>query len=825
MLRKIFFSMPTALLLLFGLVVSIVCATLLERTYGASSAKVLIYNAHWFEFLWIWFSIALVVNMIRFRLWQKRKRTVFLFHFSFLLILLGAILTRYFKVEGLLHLREGESSNQFFSSTLHLFVQSDQGIREYPLAFSPIGKQWKRKMKWNGDVLTLRLQQYIPNAEKRLIEAPDGDPVVHIAVFTQHFSNSLFLEKGGIDSSFGIYFGLDNGPVPHEGPFVQFKSQGKEVWVWSNRPIVQKNKLLKKPVLGNPGTFIRCNAFSIYTVDSVSFVLIQYDQKGRIQAVPSENLQFSREEEKNEAVELALEMGAHRKTVSLFYEKGKNDKKRIFLNGKAIMLQLGPKGFELPFSLSLQDFRIERYPNSQRPSQFFSNVVIEDAGKHLKKPYAIYMNHILKHRGYRIYQHDFDKDEKGSIFLITRDPGTPVTYLGYLFLILSLVFAFVSPRSRIRELGKRIRESRGVRWVWGVFFLLLFLNASSIFSQPRFSSEKVLNSSEISFEKSLSSFRTCMEKIYFHGQILERLGRWLIGIGCGFLWIGLMRFGFKTRFKKLFPKLALLFHIAIWLGFLALTSGLGIRWYLSGHPPLANKYESMLFFAWASLLAGIVLSRHSSLPMICGSLFSGLVLLLAHGPSVDASLSPLAPVLKSKWLLFHVSTALASYGFFAIGTLLAFFNILVLALPVSKKENRFLPGVSLWASIVEQALWLGLFFIILGTVLGAIWANETWGRYWGWDPKEAWTLIVLLTYAILLHLRYVVQNWPYWLNVLAFPSFGTVLMTYWGVNVFFSGMHAYGREGEASFPWVIVWILGIWGIFSIFAYRNRKCLS
>lgn len=819
MLRKIVFSMQTALLLLLGLIVSIVCATLIERTYGASSASSLIYNSPWFFVLWLWFSFALVVNLIRFRLWEKKKRAIFLFHLSFLVILMGAILTRYFKIEGVLHLREGESSCQFFSSTLYLSVQSSHDTLEYPLRVSSIGGKWKRKTKLEGNVFSISLQQYIPNAEKTIVEDSMGHAVIHMGVFTPHVSTSLFLEKGESDSLFGIYFGLDCDSFPHERPFVQFKPQGKTVQISSNTLLVQKDKSGRR-IFVHPGASRFLNDSFMCIVDSVSFVLIQYYEKGRIHAIPTGFSQLSKEEKINEAVDFTLEMGHHRKTVCLFYEKGKNAKKRIFLHGKEITVQLGPKIWELPFSLFLQDFQIERYAHSQKPSQFISNVVVEDSEKHFKKFYAIYMNHILRYRGYRIYQYDFDEDEKGSIFWVTQDPGTPVTYVGYFLLIFTLVFAFLSPQSRIRELNQWIRKLARTHRSLLFIFLLIFLNASPIFSQPRFSS--LTGSSGISYENSPSSCRTVIEKIYFQAQILKHLGKCLIAIGCGFLWIGLMRFGFKTRFQKLFPPLSLLFQIGIALGFLALTLGLGMRWYLSGHPPLSNKYESMIFFAWTTLLAGLFLSRYSRLPMICGSLASGWVLLLAHGPSMNASFLPLPPVLKSKWLALHVSTALAGYGFLAIGALLAFFNTLVLVLPVSKKENHFLPRVSLWTYILEQALWIGLSLMILGTVLGAIWANETWGRYWGWDPKEAWTLIIILSYTILLHLRYVSRNWMYWLNVFSFPSFGTVLMTYWGVNVFFSGMHAYSNQGEASFPWIIVWILGIWGIFSFLAYRNRK---
>jgi len=217
------------------------------------------------------------------------------------------------------------------------------------------------------------------------------------------------------------------------------------------------------------------------------------------------------------------------------------------------------------------------------------------------------------------------------------------------------------------------------------------------------------------------------------------------------------------------------------------------------------------------------LSRHSRLPMIFGSLLSGIVLIISHTASINSAVSPLPPILKSKWFIFHVSTAIVSYGFFAVGTALAFLSLSALAFTLSGKENRFLRRVSAWSKITEQALWIGLLLITIGSILGSIWANETWGQYWGWDPKEAWTLIVILSYALVLHLRFVLRShWCYWFNVWVFPAFGTLLMTYLGVNIFFSGMHTYGGKAGSQFPFIVFWIIGIWIALSFLAYRNRE---
>jgi cytochrome c-type biogenesis protein CcsB len=572
MIRKLFFSIHTMFVLVMGLIVSIIIATLLERTYGSFAARVLVYNSWWFEILWIWFSVTLFVNLILSKLWQRKKWDLVLFPFAFFIILLGFILTQHFTIDGYIYLRVGESSNQFED-----------------------------------------------------------------------------------------------------------------------------------------------------------------------------------------------------------------------------------KPFQLPFSLHLSDFRIERYKDSGEPSQFISDVVIKDTEHNIEKPYSIYMNHILRYRGYRIYQYSFDEDEKGSIFFVSRDPGILVAYAGFFLLIGVIALVFFHPKGRIREIETEIRNTAYSRFSIVLLCLIAIIFLSSL------------------------AFHVQIKEFYYRFWILQWLGKWFVLVSCIFLLMSLIRFAFKNRFEKLFPITKKVFQWSVLLGFLIFTLGIVIRWIFINYALWNMKYECMVFAGWASLLAGIALSRHSRLPMICGSLLAGIVLIVAHMPSIYLAGSALPPVLKSKWFLIHVSTALASYGFFTVGTTMAFLHLLTLVFPISKKVNRLLRGISIWSKITEQALWIGLLLLTIGSILGSIWANETWGRYWGWDPKESWSLIVILSYALVLHLRFVVSyNWRYWFNILAFPAFGTLLMTYFGVNIFFSGMHTYSGEIGNQFPLIIFWIAGGWIALSLLAYRNRK---
>jgi len=320
-----------------------------------------------------------------------------------------------------------------------------------------------------------------------------------------------------------------------------------------------------------------------------------------------------------------------------------------------------------------------------------------------------------------------------------------------------------------------------------------------------------------------SSFGSGLEELYYNARIFERTGKLLLSVVCVFLAISIVRLILKKRSTKLFPKIENIFQWTVWLGFLVFTIGLGIRWVLAGHAPLSNQYESMVFAAWASLLAGIALSRHSRLPLVCGSLLSGIVLLMAHKPSINAAISPLSPVLKSPLMIIHVSIAITSYGFFAVGTALSLFNLSTMAFSLSREKDGLLKRVNTWSKITEQALWTGLLLVAIGCILGALWANETWGSYWGWDPKESWTLILILSYTLVLSLRFVTRfHWTYWLNVWSCFAFGVLLMTYFGVNRFFSGMHTYGGEGNFPFLFMVILMIVIWVGLSLLAHRNRN---
>lgn len=259
------------------------------------------------------------------------------------------------------------------------------------------------------------------------------------------------------------------------------------------------------------------------------------------------------------------------------------------------------------------------------------------------------------------------------------------------------------------------------------------------------------------------------------------------------------------------------------LAFLIHTAGLGIRWYIAQHAPWSNTYESLVYIAWALSLSGIIFSRTSAISLSLTSIMAGITLFVAHLNSIDPQITTIMPVLNSYWLVIHVSVITASYGFFGLSALLGAFTLILLIFKKSGVSGEISKDITEATRINEMSLILGLCLLSAGNFLGGIWANESWGRYWGWDSKETWSLITILIYAAVVHMRFIKKaNSQYWFAVASMFAFLSVLMTYFGVNFYLTGMHSYAGGESLPIPrslWVGVSLMIA---LSVVAFFKRK---
>ncbi len=243
----------------------------------------------------------------------------------------------------------------------------------------------------------------------------------------------------------------------------------------------------------------------------------------------------------------------------------------------------------------------------------------------------------------------------------------------------------------------------------------------------------------------------------------------------------------------------------IWVLFIMLTLGLLARWYVSGHAPWSNAYESIIYVGWATVLFGLTLGRKSFLTIASTAFVAAIVLWVAHENWIDPSIANLQPVLDSYWLMIHVAVIVASYGPFTLGMILGLTSLLLMVLTNKNNLKKMELNIKELSIITEMALTVGLVLLSIGNFLGGQWANESWGRYWGWDPKETWALISIMIYAFVVHMRLVPGLRGRWgFNFAAVISYASIMMTYFGVNFYLSGLHSYA-SGDAPVTPAFVW--------------------
>lgn len=267
--------------------------------------------------------------------------------------------------------------------------------------------------------------------------------------------------------------------------------------------------------------------------------------------------------------------------------------------------------------------------------------------------------------------------------------------------------------------------------------------------------------------------------------------------------------------------------IAVLIVFHFHMMGMGMRWYIGGYAPWSNSYETMVYVAWATVFAGLLFVRRSTVTFALATLFGGIILFVSGLNWMDPEINPLVPVLKSPWLMFHVAVIVAAYGFFGISCLIGLTNLVMTSLAGKKNTELLKARVRELTIVNEMALWIGLALMTTGTFLGAVWANESWGRYWGWDPKETWALITMVVYAVVLHLHLVKRWYSEWLfNLCSVVAFASVLMTFFGVNYFLSGMHSYGQNDNVHGIFIYLYAaLAVVIVLAILSGRKRKLME
>ena len=258
--------------------------------------------------------------------------------------------------------------------------------------------------------------------------------------------------------------------------------------------------------------------------------------------------------------------------------------------------------------------------------------------------------------------------------------------------------------------------------------------------------------------------------------------------------------------------------------FLWHTAGLILRWYISGHAPWSDAYESILFVSWAAMGVAMLFIRKSTMTLAAAAFVTSMFLFFAHQNWVDPAIGNLVPVLDSYWLMIHTSVIVGSYGPLTIGMILGVVSLLLIIMTTKENKKRIEINLKELTIINELSLTVGLIMLTIGNFLGGQWANESWGRYWGWDPKETWALISIMVYAFVIHTRLVPGLRGRWtFNFLSVVAYASIMMTYFGVNYYLVGLHSYGQSGAAAITPDYIWYiaLGVLVLGGISFWRYR----
>jgi len=1048
-LANFFFStrLTGVLFILFAAAMGI--ATFIENDYGTQTAKALVYNTFWFEFIMIIFCVNFAGNIFRYRLWRKEKWAVLGFHLSFILIIVGAGISRYISYEGIMPIIEQDTSDILLSQKTYLSVYVDDDNVQLPIErdflfsheieknnrFIPLvsrflnfvrgGNDFSVHSEFKGKPIQINYVSYQPNAYEEFAEDENGKNHLHFVESSSGSRHDHYVEQGTVSNIHNVLIAYDKYT---EGAINIF---------------TENDTLKMKSPFSGEFTVMATQAKGAVVKDSVQpLALRALHQIGEMQfVIPAivkgglkEYFNGDKDMYPDDRLEVEIVSGNEKQNVVLYgYQYSNSPPQEFELNGLNFRVSYGAKQIKLPFKIKLNDFQLERYPGSNSPKSYASEVTVIDPAETFD--FRIFMNHVLDYKGYRFFQSSY-RIENGieeTHLSVNHDAvGTWVTYIGYGILFLGLCLIPFGKGTRFGDLRKRLEKIKAKKSVltsllllgmtmgyaqnhresnaheldsilhadlvpkehaeafgrlviqdaggrmkpintftsellrkvskqdhyedldanqvavsmvtnpriwWFVPFITIkkentklreligvpvdqkYIRAADLFkptgeyklkeivdeAAPKIIKtkyeESVINVSnrlnllysaiientifkffplagdenntwysatEISsanFTGTDSLYTTSIIPLYKQAlrdakktgdysradEFLESIHKYQRKFGGevmpsdrkielevlynkydifkGLFWqymtagtllliFVIMQIFSQSKPINFLVKLGT--GIIIFL-FIYQTIGLGIRWYISGHAPWSNGYESMIYVSWATMLFGLLFGRKSALTIAATTFVTSMILMIAHWNWMDPSIGNLVPVLDSYWLMIHVAIIVASYGPFTLSMILGFLALLLYTATTKKNKHKLDLAIKEITIINEMSMTVGLILLTIGNFLGGIWANESWGRYWGWDPKETWALVSIMVYAFVLHMRLIPGlRGRLTYNIIAVFSFATILMTYLGVNHLLSGLHSYAVGDSAPIPneiwgWLIVSL-----IFSILAYLKFK---
>ena len=433
-------------------------ATFIENDYGTQTSKALVYNTWWFEAIMIFFVINFFGNIFRYRLYKKEKWAVLMFHLAFLFVIIGAGVTRYVGYEGIMLINEGETTNKFLSETTYVNIIVDnnevQKTKHESILLSAWGSNsWYFSDSFKGKEYDIKLANYIPWAEKKLIEDKNGVEHLFLVESSSGNRHEHYIKSGTVQNIHNILVGYNskdnNASINifkrNDSLKISTKSDGNyQVMATMAKGVIAKDSVQDFKLR------------SLYNVAGLPFVVPKYPSKGSMQTVSG-----PKDDKKLDVIVLDVTANNETKRVELSGGKFNNDNAKEFsIDGLNFRMWYGSKILEAPFSVKLNDFQLEKYPGSESAASYASEVTVVDTESF---DYRIFMNHILDHKGYKLFQSSYDLSgpvEETHLSVNHDFLGTFITYFGYSFLYIGLICILFAKNTRFDDLKMRLTKIR-----------------------------------------------------------------------------------------------------------------------------------------------------------------------------------------------------------------------------------------------------------------------------------------------------------------------------------------------------------------------------
>ena len=909
-LLNFLFSFKATLLLLAILAIGAGVATFIENDFGTSSARVLVYNNTWYEIVLVLTTINLCGIIYKFKMWNNLPR--FLFHFSFVVILLGAIITRYVGYEGIMQIPQGTTTNQMISLEPYLQVTVKEGekvvaYKEWQNEFTsllPELNNFSYKVDFDNNNLSIDYKRFqfekkeqakmglltvdvTLNGKKETIRLPGLSGQLGVPRDLVFDKYTVTLEYGSkfIDLPFAIRlneFQLERypgsmAPSSYASEVTVIKDDKTyDYRIFMNRTLNEGNFLFFQSSYfpDESGTVLSVNndpgkwpTYLGYFLLTLGLFLNFFDKKSRFRKltkfVANKNLAMfvltlallsTQNLKANESNTLPAQE-VDDITIRVDYlNKLKNESKvtadkfghLVVQSSGGRMKPLATLNREIVQKLSGKSSFMGMDANQivlgmiTRPDIWKDVKIIKINTPKLKKflgvaeseKYISFSEAFGEKNDYLLTKESekalltkpiergtYEKD------IIKVDEKLNIIYSVFNGALLNIFpkvydeqsaddnFKWYSPLEAMQEFSGQNQAAIGsvVRGLFNSTMDFDWNSANNYIDMIALYQDKV--GTDIKPTASKVNAEIVFNKLdIFFNLTLAYVLLGFVMVVLAFVVIFKPEFKPAKTTKIILAILSILFAIQ--------TFGMGYRWYLSGHAPWSDIYETLIYISWSAIFAGVIFFRNSLLALGAATIIAGIFMFTAHLTDVDPQITSLVPVLKSYWLTIHVSILTASYGFFGLSAILGFLTLIMF---IFRKNRPHLDDVVRHVSAINEiSLIIGLACITIGNFLGGVWANESWGRYWGWDPKETWAYVSIVVYALVLHLRFVKSlNTPYVLATASLLAFSSIMMTYLGVNFYLSGMHSYATGDPVPIPmWAYLTVATAFAAI-ILAYKNR----